>query len=324
MNYSKEELTEYNGERGYWRTINGKRIFISIEDTKEEREQKIKNFVERKRSNNVFNNVDETNESRMKDAIDKMTPEQIRKLIQQNIENADAEFDKKLNEAREKYKNLRDKLQNENLSQEEKNEIQERMNDLTFAYGKKKQDTNIPREKQVREPEKKILQEKTEKYEDVSRRTEMTDPYAKFGLEKDEEFLKERNFNNENDKEKFYRAKEIEHNINYLKVRGIVVKGDKLFNERTGEYLDEKKTNEIKLNARKRTKEIIEKEMSDYDRIKASLNSGEYKNRLKGSIQKYYERKGKKYKDDSMIKNAEYLADKYLDEETRKLKRWTK
>ena len=37
MDYKKEELTEYNGERGYWRTINGRKIFISIEDTKQER-----------------------------------------------------------------------------------------------------------------------------------------------------------------------------------------------------------------------------------------------------------------------------------------------
>ena len=50
MNYNKEELTEYNGERGYWRTINGRKIFISIEDTKEETKDKIRNFVERKKN----------------------------------------------------------------------------------------------------------------------------------------------------------------------------------------------------------------------------------------------------------------------------------
>ena len=78
MNYTKEELTEYNGERGYWRTINGRKIFISIEDTKEEREQKIKNFVERKRSN--------------------------QNVMQRNIDEANNEFDRKHNDAREKYK----------------------------------------------------------------------------------------------------------------------------------------------------------------------------------------------------------------------------
>ena len=195
MNYSKNELTEYNGERGYWRTINGRKIFISIEDTKEEREKKIKNFVERKRSN-------------------------TQDAIQRNIDEANREFDRQHNLAREKYRKLRDKLNDKNLSQEEKDKIKREMDGLVMAHGKKDKEELerkfTKKEVKVASVKKKVLEEKTNKPEEsVEKRRTMTDPYIKFG----EKIEKEHGFASKLDEERYYSnlRKEV---INYFIKKG--------------------------------------------------------------------------------------------------------
>ena len=136
----------------------------------------------------------------------------------------------------------------------------------------------------------------------------------------DVEFLNERNFKSEEERKEFYRKKEIEHNIGYLKSRGVIIKDRKLYNERKEEYLPDNEAREMIEKARESTKSILEKDKSDYEKIKSKVKSGEYGSDIKEKVKKYYEKKGKKYADDYIMNNIDYLAEKYAKERVGKIK----
>lgn len=300
MNYSKEELTEYDGKRGFWRTINGRKIFISIDDTKEETKEKIKAFVERKQSNNK---------------------------VQENIDEANREYDKKRENVKNRYNQLKSRLkelESNNGDKEEINKVREEIDSLNLFHNleeKEKSEPSINHDKKESiKPKHPIQEKKEEPKEDAIQRREVTDPYLKFGVEKDEEFLNARNFKSEQEREEFYKKEEIKHNIQYLKSRGVIIKDKKLYNERKEEYLSSQEAMEMISKARQSTKEILEKDKSDYARISGKVKSGAYGVELKEKVKSYYQKKGKKYGDESLINNSEYLADKYVKERMGKIK----